>query len=207
MSAGAPAVRRPRRDSERNRGLIVAAARKVLCVHGTDASMEQIAAGAGVGVGTVYRHFPSKDALIDHLLTATNDELAEAGARALERGDGTGLAQYLRTLGQSLVENRRYADLMLGRPDADCGARTIRRHLAALYADARAAGTLGPDVYLGDIMVLVWGMRGVAQTAGTVAPDAWRRFLDLHLAALGTAGPLSATPALTDAELTEIAPR
>ena len=80
-----------RRDAVRNYHRIVAAARDVFGESGTEASMEEIAARAGVGVGTVYRRFANKDALIDELLRLATAEVLAAAERALARADGHGL--------------------------------------------------------------------------------------------------------------------
>src|ERR1700704_146236 len=75
-----PASERPlRRDAERNRLRILQAAREVFADRGLDASLDQIAAHAGVGIGTVYRRFPDKDALIDALFEERIDEVTAAG--------------------------------------------------------------------------------------------------------------------------------
>jgi len=79
-----PASERPlRRDAERNRLRILQAAREVFADRGFDASLDQVAAHAGLGVGTVYRRFADKDALIDALFEEGIDEVAAAQARAL----------------------------------------------------------------------------------------------------------------------------
>ncbi len=113
------AQRRPpvaRRDAVRNYHRILDAARDVLGESGADASMEEIAARAGVGVGTVYRRFASKDALIDELLRLALEEILAAVDRALARTDGHGLEELLRALGQSFADHARYASLLLQRP-------------------------------------------------------------------------------------------
>ena len=71
----APAARR---DAVRNHHRILDAAREVLGESGADACMEEIAARAGVGVGTVYRRFASKDALIDELVRLAMEEVTAA---------------------------------------------------------------------------------------------------------------------------------
>ncbi|TDD19203.1 TetR family transcriptional regulator [Nonomuraea diastatica] len=71
-----------RADARRNRDRLLAEARTAFLDHGTDASLEDVAARAGVGVGTLYRHFPTREALLAELLRERFDALA-AGARQL----------------------------------------------------------------------------------------------------------------------------
>ena len=196
-----------RRDAVRNYHAVLAAARDVLGESGADAGMEEIAARAGVGVGTVYRHFASKDALIDELLRLALEEILSSADRALERTDGYGLEEFLRTLGQSFADHAGYADLFLQRRTDDAASRRIRASVDELTARAIRAGTVNPGTTPGDVLALVWSMRGLVQAAGEVAPGAWPRFLDIHLAGLRAAGPLSGTPALSARQLSKLAPR
>jgi AcrR family transcriptional regulator len=175
-----------RRDAVRNYHRILDAAREVLDESGADASMEEIAARAGVGIGTVYRKFASKDALIDELLRLAMEEITAAAARALARTDGHGLEDLLRALGQSFADHARYANLFLERPTDPAAARRMRAAIGELTARAAAAGTVHPGVTAADVMALVWAMRGLVQ-AGEVAPEGWQRFLDIHLAGLRAA--------------------
>jgi AcrR family transcriptional regulator len=169
--------------------------------------MEEIAARGGVGVGTVYRHFASKDALIDELLRLALEEVLSSTDRALARPGGYGLEEFLRALGQSFADHARYADLFLQRRTDDATTRRIRAAVDELTARAVAAGTVNPGITPGDVLALVWGMRGLVQAAGEVAPGAWQRFLDIHLAGLRAAGPLSGTPPLSSRQLAKLAPR
>ena len=82
----------------------------------------------------------------------------------------------------------------------------MRAAIEELTARAVAAGTVNPGITAGDVMALVWAMRGLVQAAGEVAPGAWQRFLDIHLAGLRAAGPLSGTPALSARQLSKLAP-
>ena len=68
-------VRRPRADAVRNRARIVETASEVFAVRGADASLEEIARGAGVGIGTLYRHFPTRDDLVEAVFHDRIDEL------------------------------------------------------------------------------------------------------------------------------------
>jgi AcrR family transcriptional regulator len=177
-----------RRDAVRNYHRILEAAREVLGESGADASMEEIAARAGVGVGTVYRRFANKDALIDELLRLTLEEGVAAARQALDCPGGEGLEQLLRAFGAMFAGHARYAHLLLERSaDTDAGRET-RAAVAELTTRAVTAGTLNPGVTTADVMTLVWAMRGLTQTTGEVAPDSWERFLDIHLAGLRAAG-------------------
>ena len=195
-----------RRDAVRNYHRILGAARDVLGESGADASMEEIAARAGVGVGTVYRRFASKDALIDELLRLALEEVLSSTDRALARTDGYGLEDLLRAFGQSFADHARYASLLLQRRTDDATARRIRQAVDELTARAAATGTVNPGTTTGDVLALVWAMRGLVQAAGEVAPGAWQRFLDIHLAGLRAAGPLSGTPPLSTRQLSKLAP-
>jgi AcrR family transcriptional regulator len=173
-----------RRDAVRNYERILGAAREVLGEAGASACIEDIAARAGVGVGTVYRRFTSKDALIDELLRLVMEELNTAAGQALARTDGHGLEELLRAFGQSFADHARYANLLLERePDAE-STRTIREAIAGLSARAVSAGTIRPDITAADVLALISAMRGLVQAEADLAPDAWHRFLDIHLAGM-----------------------
>ena len=146
--------------------------------------MEEIAARAGVGVGTVYRRFASKDALMEELLRMAMEELTTAAEQALARTDGHGLEDLLLAFGREFAEHARYADLLLAREPDAMGIRRIQDAAAELTARAVAAGTVGAGVRTSDFMALVSALRGLVQTSGEVTPEAWHRFLDIHLAGL-----------------------
>lgn len=190
-----------RRDAARNHQLVVEAAREVLAEFGTDASMELIASRAGVGVGTVYRRFPNKEALVDEIAGQMLRRLADEARRALALADGAGLEVFLRVAGRSLSEHRGYADKLVGHSKAEC-VEQLRDLVTELLAGAQAAGRIAPGIELGDIMTLLWGLRGIVETSGAVAPDAWQRHLDIQLAGLRpAAAPTSSRPALSRAQL------
>ncbi|HTX82860.1 MAG TPA: helix-turn-helix domain-containing protein [Streptosporangiaceae bacterium] len=186
---GQPAAVEPRglrRDARRNYERIVAAARDVFGESGADAVMEEIAAQAGVGVGTVYRRFASKDALIDELLRLALADLLTDVHHALARADGFGLHELLHAFGRSFAEHARYANLLLQRqPDASA-ERDIRAAIIELTARAIAAGTVSADITVADVTALASGLRGLIHDGGEVSSSTWQRFLDLHLAGMGT---------------------
>lgn len=206
MAVSGEAERPMRRDAARNHRLVVEAARGAFAEFGTDASMELIASRAGVGVGTLYRRFPNKDALVDELVQLILGELNDAAARALARGDGTGLEDFLHVLGESFSEHRGYADQLVGRTSVniECDADRLRGLIGELLQQAQRYGRIGPAVALGDVMAAVWALRGVVETTGAVAPDAWKRHLDIHLIGLRAAGAPSERPAVSAADLARI---
>ena len=185
MSAAAR-DRRPatRRDAVRNYQRIVDAAREVLGERGAEASIEEIAARAGVGVGTVYRRFASKDALIDELLRLALEQLVAATDDALSRADGHGFEELLYVLGQSFADHSRYASLLLERPTDSYYSRRIVAAIEELTRRAAAAGTVHPAITADDVLALILAMRGLVQATGAAAPADWQRFLDIHLTGL-----------------------
>jgi AcrR family transcriptional regulator len=200
-------ARAPRRDAVQNYQRILDAARELFAELGEQAGIEDIAARAGVGVGTVYRRFASKDALVDELVRLATAEITDAADRALARADGRGLEDFLRAMGRSFADHARYADLMLNRPADPEVSRRFRAAIDELTARAVAARTVNPVITACDVMALVWAMRGVAQSSGDVAPTAWQRYLDIHLAGMRADGPLSTVPAMTPAQLAQLSPR
>ena len=76
------AARKPRADAERNRLLLLDAAKTIFAEKGSQASLEEIARQAGVGIGTLYRHFPTRDALVEAVYRNESEQLAKA-ARTL----------------------------------------------------------------------------------------------------------------------------
>jgi AcrR family transcriptional regulator len=149
--------------------------------------MEEIATRAGVDVGTVYRRFTSKDALIDELVRLAMEEVTAAAEQALARADGHGLEDFLRAIGQSFADHARYANLLLERPVDPCATQRLRDAVGELTTRATEAGTVAPHVTQADIMALVRAMRGLVHDAGEV--QSWPRFLDIHLAGLRAGTP------------------
>ena len=175
-----------RRDAQRNYERILDAARQVFGESGADACMEEIASRAGVGVGTVYRRFASKEALIDELLRLATHELVRDAEHALARTDGYGLHELLRAFGRSFAEHARYANLLLQRqPDASAASK-LRQAVSELTSRAVSAGTVNPGITTDDVITLVSAMRGLIHTVPGGTSDAWQRFLDIHLSGMTT---------------------
>jgi AcrR family transcriptional regulator len=186
-----------RRDAALNHERVLDAARQVFGERGADASIEEIAARAGVGIGTVYRRFASKNALVDELLRLALEDMTSAAERALATPGGHGLEDFLRAAGQAFADHARYADLLLSRPADPRATRQISAAIEELTARALAEGTVNPGITAGDVLALTWTLRGLVQATAQVAPDAWQRYLDIHLAGMRAQGSLTAVPPMS----------
>jgi AcrR family transcriptional regulator len=180
-----PSERPLRADARRNRERIVAAAREVFTRQGGDAQIDDIARAASVGVGTVYRHFPHKDALLGELLVERFRLMADNAERALEVDDPwEAFAWMLRTNAQSCAENIGVQQALARGPAAwDYAAPQIDRlrdTATELIVRAQRAGVMREDFVVDDIPML---MTGLSATMATPGYD-WRRHLELILAGI-----------------------
>ena len=196
-----------RQDAKRNRVHIVAAARELFASAGADVPSRAIALRAGVGVGTIYRHFPSRADLVDAVLEEAFDELVEVAEAALTEPDSW--AGFARFLDEALVmhaQNRALKDVLesedRGRERARAMRRRIRPLTERLIARAQADGMLRPDFTPQDLALLFWGSDRVIELAADVAPELWRRQLGFMLDGLRTPDPHPLEhPPLTEAQL------
>jgi AcrR family transcriptional regulator len=184
-----------RSDARRNRERLVAAARELFAKQGVDVSVEEITHHAGVGMGTLYRHFPTKRELVDAVLEDAFDEmlaLAEQAARAEDAWAGfTGF------LGHALelrVQNRSVKDLVAS-PEHGARHAEMRRRIRPLMrriiVRAQAQGTLRADFTLDDLSSVFWSVARVIEMTEDDERTSWRRFLGFLLDGLRTS---AATP-------------
>jgi AcrR family transcriptional regulator len=185
MRSHAVAERSRRSDAAANRERLLGAARTVFAEHGLDGSVEEVARVAGVGMGTLYRRFPTKQALIDELVGGVRLELLETARRAERLDDGRGLEQLLQSVGELQATQLGCLSRLWDHSDAELDAmRDFRRIVRCLLATAQDHHRVRPDVTSTDITVVFWSLRGVIETTRTVAPEAWRRHLELLTAGL-----------------------
>lgn len=202
---GSGPARPLRRDAERNRQAILRAAADVLGECGLEASLDDVARRAGVGIGTVYRRFPCKDALTQALFAEQLDALVEIAEQSLAGPDpGAGLHHYLERAAELLVADRGLRQILMFAPvgrDQACQAREkLRPVVRRLIERAQAAGTVRADLRASDIPPIMMMLAAAADYARPVRPDAWRRYLRLLLDGLA---PSRAEPtALPEAALT-----
>jgi AcrR family transcriptional regulator len=177
---------RPQRaDARRNKERIIEAARAVFAQHGIDAQIDEVAAKAKVGVGTVYRHFPTKDALLAALIATRFASFADMARESLEVEDPwEALAGYLRRSSEVMNADAgtrdtlaRRADLLDMCPGEKAGLRELNE---VVVARARDAGVVRQDAHGDDVPLI---MRSVCSAMGEPELD-WRRLLEIALAGL-----------------------
>jgi len=166
-----------RRDAAANRERLITAALDVFNSVGLDAGVEVIAQRAGVGVGTLYRRFPTKDALIDFLVDELMADITERAAMARGVPDGHGLEQYLRQLADALSAHRGCLSRIW---NSERDHSELSRRISVLLREAKAAGAVRADVTRADITTVAWALRGIIESAGDDAAVACQRHLD-HL--------------------------
>ena len=155
-----PPVRRLRADAVRNRARIVETAAEVFAVRGSDASLEEIARGAGVGIGTLYRHFPTREDLVEAVFRDRLDELQRLGEELL--GADQPWEALTVWLHEQLVQAATCRGLaaeamlsMLAQGEEPRSCEAMRQAGAALLARAQAAGEARADVDIDDLVRMV----------------------------------------------------
>jgi AcrR family transcriptional regulator len=204
--AGEQAGRRS--HARRNHELLVAAAREVFGERGVEASLEEIARRAGVGVGTLYRHFATREALVEAVFERRIGEFAALGEAASEEPDGwlafTGL---LERILEMQAGDRLLKDVLLRSPAgsgrAEQARAGLRSSFEAVLARAHSRG-LRPDFGYSDLALMLWSFGPVIDATADVAPNAWRRHLHWLLDGLReTSATPQAEPALAAGEFQE----
>lgn len=202
-----PARRPLRRDAQERREKLILAAQHEFAAHGADASLERIAREAGVAIGTLYRHFPTRVDLLMAAFRPRVQEFRDGATRALEMDDSwAGFVYYLENLFALQVGDRGFNDF-LSRRFTD-NAETERVHdemcqqIADVLARAQDAGEARRDITRADIVNLIWSNGRIIDATSATAPDAWRRYLHLMLDAYRAerAHPLPEPP-MTDEQL------
>src|ERR1700736_1021703 len=180
--------RQLRADARRNRERILQSARAAFAESGADAQIDDVARHAGVGVGTVYRHFPTKQALLTELVRQTFRLFTGRAREALEAG-GEPFALIeglLRRIAETAAGDAgvQYA-LASSAGQAGTEAPAEQGELIAVIAEltgrARRAGTIRPGIEATDIAMLICG---VVSAMGPRPGFDWRRHLDLLIDAL-----------------------
>jgi AcrR family transcriptional regulator len=202
-------VKRPlRADAVRNRARIMAAAAEIFAERGLDVTLDDIAARAGLGVGTVYRRFVDREALIEALFDERMRASTVRMRRALDSPDAwQGLIDCILSTCEELARDRGMRQIMLSGVHGQAEAARCRGELhdigVQLVDRAKAEGSLRQDFQPTDVPMLFLMVGSVADFAGASDPDVWRRYLNVLIAGMRAPGSdrsdgmdSSATPAL-----------
>jgi len=203
-SVTADAASRPlRKDAARNRALLIQAGREVFAERGLEASLDDVAHHAGLGVGTAYRHFANKHELARAIFTEAVDEIVQTARLAAQLDDPwQGIVTFMEKAAEAQTTDRGLREVLMGVHDTaemDRINEIISPLLTDLVERAKAAGTVRDEVDSTDVGVAVIMLCTVADVTGDVAPDLWRRYLPMLLDGLRTGSDLP-VPALSQEE-------
>ena len=179
VPAPAPGRARPlRADAVRNRARVLEAARAAFAAEGLAVPLDEIARRAGVGAGTVYRHFPTKEALFEAVIA---DQVAALAADAEERlaGPGEPGEEFFAFFASVVDDGSRKTDLADALTSAGVGLREetleaagrLQAGLAALLTRAQQAGAVRADIDIADLHALAVGALAAERKRAT-GPDA-----------------------------------
>ncbi|MEX5711119.1 helix-turn-helix domain-containing protein [Parafrankia sp. FMc6] len=189
-------------DAERNRQRIVAAAREAFGEHGIDVPLEDVARRAGVGVGTLYRRYPTRADLITAAFETKMTAYADAARQALADPDPWhGFCGYVERICAMQAGDRGFTTVLtMTFPTAkqfEADRDRAFADFATLVERAKSAGKLRPDFVTEDLPVFLMANAGVLAATTDAAPDTWRRLVGylLQACAAPTAQPLPDPPA------------
>ncbi|MET4924400.1 TetR/AcrR family transcriptional regulator [Streptomyces sp. PSRA5] len=184
-----PARRGRRADAERNRAAIMEAAGAVFAEHGGTVDVREIARRSGVGMGTLYRHFPTKD---DLLLTVLEQQFGSWLSDAHQQATATedpwqALTGFFEQMLTTQARNRAVVESYTtnGGPTPSCAQRCYT-FIDELRTRCMNAGLLRPDVTTDDLVLLSGSLSQAVLTTGDSHPGQWRRLLRISLDGLSS---------------------
>jgi AcrR family transcriptional regulator len=174
-----------RRDAATNRDRLINAAEDVFAVHGTAATLADVATAADVGPATLYRRFANKDELVQAVLTGFFERLIVLSRDAENAAPDKGLEVFLQTVGVELAEKAGLSAWEWGELAPQALVTELRRRCSVLLARAKRAKAVRRDVTMADVTAAIWALRGVIQSerANSAFPEEelWRRHLQTVL--------------------------
>jgi AcrR family transcriptional regulator len=188
-----------RKDAARNRELLIQAAREVFAVRGFQASMDEIAHHAGLGVGTAYRHFANKYELANAIFDTAVAAFVDSAEEAMSVSDPwEGLVAVVERTLEAQTDNRAVREILLGINQDDPEHHdSMVAPLAPLFERAQDGGAIRPDAAPSDLAMALVMLCTVADTTAEESPELWRRYLPTVLEGLRPGGPPMPVPPLT----------
>ncbi|WP_159029889.1 TetR/AcrR family transcriptional regulator [Streptomyces marincola] len=175
-----------RRDAHRNRQRLLECARRAFAERGATAPLDGIAREAGLVVGTLYRHFPTRLDLLSAVLEPKLRRVIDEVAASRDSEDPwEAFRDLLEVLCSAQAGDRAFADFLAWRFPGDDRTKAahdeICAHAQQVLLRAQSAGAVRPDVTGADLLVLLWASGRVSETVQSVAPAMWRRHLHLAM--------------------------
>ena len=186
------AERALRADARRNRAAVIAAAKKLFADQGMDAQMPDVAKAAKVGVGTVYRHFPTKDDLIAALVVERFERLAQKARECLEMEDAwEAVSEFIRFSAQLQADDRGLCEVIGSRAEVSEGAGNavgLPELCERLVKRAQRSGELRRDLAWQDIPMIACGLGQITQVTAGPAAGRWPRLVEIVIDGLRAPG-------------------
>jgi AcrR family transcriptional regulator len=186
------AVRVLRADARRNREAVIAAAKKLFADEGLDAQIPDVAKAAKVGIGTVYRHFPTKEDLIAALAAERFERLAEKAREGVEAEDPwAGLCDFIRFAAQIQADDRGLCEVMGSRPEVMNVAALavgLDRLCDELVKRAQRSGDLRKDLDWEDIPMIACSLGRITPAETGPAVGRWPRLVEIIIDGLRAPG-------------------
>lgn len=186
MTDAEDAPRVLRRDAARNRQRVLTAARELFAARGLEATLNDVAHHANVGVGTVYRRFATKDELLEAIFEDGIEQIATLAETALQQQDSwDGFVWFVEHLCELTATDRGLREMVYSKAyggyRVECARLQLDPLISTLVERARADGYLRPEVAPTDMPIVSLLAGTVGEWAGHVEPELWRRYVSLLL--------------------------
>ncbi|MGE2714474.1 TetR/AcrR family transcriptional regulator [Mycolicibacterium litorale] len=175
-----------RKDAERNRQRVLKAARELFAAKGMEATLNDVARHANVGVGTVYRRFATKEDLVEAVFEDGIDQVVGLAETALQQEDSwDGFVWFVERLCELTATDRGLREMVYSKAyggyRVECARLRLSPTVSKLVERARGDGHLRPDIQSTDMPIIGLLAGTVSEWAGQVEPDLWRRYVAVLL--------------------------
>lgn len=199
MTAHEPTERPLRKDAERNRARVLAAARDLFASEGLEPNLNDVARHAGVGVGTVYRRFRTKDELLEAIFVDALDQLTALAQEGLKHADSwEGFAWFVEQMCELTATDRGLREIAFSKAYGGDRVMTAQERLgpvvAKLVERAQNDGHLRQEISSTDMPIVSLIGGTVSQFAGHVDRNLWRRFAAILLDGMRCSGSQTTLP-------------
>jgi AcrR family transcriptional regulator len=186
MATRAAPPRPLRKDAQRNRSALMDAARSAFAQEGLDAALEGIARRAGLAIGTLYRHFPTRWDLVGAVMAEMTRAWIDAAEAAVQMDPAwDGLVFFLERVCELQAGDRAFNDIASRRfpraPRIEATRKRVYDLICRIVERAQAEGSLRTDITAEDLAFIAWAHSRVSEATQPIDPDAWRRYLGLTL--------------------------